>query len=960
MGTAKGFAKELSGGWKAAWDRENDGKRTGWADGIRPEAVDAIFPGYICDSIPGFHRGVAWYWDRFTLEEAPDPEQEYFLLLGYTEYLAEYWVNGRYIGSFEGIRLNYEFEIGSALRAGENLLAIRLVSPPPEGIDGYYCDRGSTPNYFDDNIVNHAAGKDHAFGGVFYPVRLESRPRLRSRRIVIRPDYETGAVRIRAELANTTGREQPASLRVQIFSPGHGLADEAEVSLLVPAGGAEVSLECAVAEKRLWSLEEPNLYTAVVTLQGETSVHTKTETFGFRDFRVKDGFFYLNGKRMFLKSWNYGLILPDVYKPWSFASCYRDIVNLKAVGFHMFRFLVSNPFPEFIEMCDRLGALIYEEHAASWCMSEQNPRLEEQMEFHMREVVRRDVNHPSVVVFGLSNESLSPRVRRYIRSALPMLRAEDPDRLFMLDSGRWDLDMSVGSVSNPGSHEWDHVWGGERPDGRVLQDTDLVFDGNGGSAPEMGDLHIYPKVPLTPQALRSIRTQGKGFKPCFVSEGGIGAFWEEFKSVRLNEYRRGPGRPAPESMRYVFRRVEYLTRDFKRYHMDDVYPSVTDLSYWSYKANIYQKKIYNMALRSNPQYAGYNSSGLTNPTNRGEETNKPFQVDATMESMSRLMWCVFLEPTNVHAGRPFTVEVVLADEDTLWPGDYPVTARIASPDHGCVWEHRAVLTVPEPPEGGVNPFSYPVFKETVCLDVPEGEYELTVWMESGAIPTNGKHTLYVTRVEPLASREARMIGLPEEARAWLGEHGVREVPESGTVLVGDMPDDDGAWEELWERVRAGARAVFLKPETFLRSVRDPFDHGDYVPERLPFENKGYLTYAESWYYHPINVLRDHPFFRGLPKGVMDDGYWQLATPQFVFHRQDVPDEVAAVTVAAPYFTGVDELIGYLCGTALGTYRYGAGSFTLSCFKILDTLGTNPAADRLLLNLVEASGPDGKD
>lgn len=952
MGSCGNGRMELSGGWKVAWDRENDGRQAGWTDSIPAEAADAVFPGFICESIPEFNRGVGWFWNRFDLEEAPDAEQEYFLMCGYTEYLAEYWLNGRYVGRFEGVRLNYEFEVGGFLRQRDNLLSIRIVSPTPEGIDGYHFDSGHDSNHLEDNIVNRAATLDGAYGGVFYPVRLEPRPRTRTGRVVIRPDYGSGDVRVTAELINTTGKELDGTLLFQILSPARQTIHSEALSVPLPEKGKSIELEAGVRGRQLWSLEEPNLYTAVLTLTCGDTVHTKSETFGFRDFRVRDGFFYLNGERIFLKACNYGLFRPSIYGPWNFRMCYQDIIALRATGFHMFRFLVSNPYPEFIELCDRMGALIYEEHAASWEMSEKNPDMEKQMEFHMRQVVRRDINHPSVVIFGLCNESLHWRLRNYIKSALPMLRAEDPDRLFMLDSGRFDMDMSVGSVSNPGSMVWEHQWGGERPDGKIIEDTDIVYDGNGGSAPEMGDLHIYPKVPVSETAVRNIRTHGKGLKPCFVSEGGIGAFWEEFRTARMNEQERGPGVPEPASMKFLFRRVRLLTGDFHRYGLDDVYPAVTDLSYWCYRANVYQKRLYNMAIRSNPQFAGYNASGLAVPSNRNEKTFKPFQVDATMDTMAPLMWCVFLSPTNAYAGSPVTVEAVLASEDAIRPGDYPVSARIVSPEHGCIWEHHTVLTIPEPPEGGVSPFSFPVFRETVCADAPEGEYQLTVWMDRGAAPAGGRETLYLTAPGRREDRPVRMIGLDETARARLLECGVRDVPESGTILIGDMPDSDGAWESLYAAVRDGASAVFLKPETLLKDVADPFDHGTYVPERLPFGDKGHLTYAESWYYHPINVVRSHPYCRALPKGVMCDAYWQMVTPQFVFHGQPVPEELAVVTVASPYFTGDDELIGYLIGVALGTYRFGKGRIVLNCFKILDTLGSNPAAERLLMNLID--------
>ena len=95
---------------------------------------------------------------------------------------------------------------------------------------------------------------------------------------------------------------------------------------------------------------------------------------------------------------------------------------------------------------------------------------------------------------------------------------------------------------------------------------------------------------------------------------------------------------------------------------------------------------------------------------------------------------------------------------------------------------------------------------------------------------------------------------------------------------------------------------------------------------------------------------------------MDDDCFMLATPEFVFFEQDVPDEIAALSIGLPYYTHSSEgTTGYLFGVTLGTYRYGKGRIVLNCFKLFDqygdspshdNLGKNPAADRVLLNIIE--------
>ena len=79
-------------------------------------------------------------------------------------------------------------------------------------------------------------------------------------------------------------------------------------------------------------------------------------------------------------------------------------------------------------------------------------------------MVRRDRNHPSVVIWGLLNETYDGPVFRHAVGYLRRLRALDDTRLVLLSSGRWDGDLAVGSVSNPGEATWRHEWGSEQAD----------------------------------------------------------------------------------------------------------------------------------------------------------------------------------------------------------------------------------------------------------------------------------------------------------------------------------------------------------------------------------------------------------------------------------------------------------------------------------------------------------------
>ena len=110
----------------------------------------------------------------------------------------------------------------------------------------------------------------------------------------------------------------------------------------------------------------------------------------------------------------------------------------------------------------------------------------------MRGMITRDRNHPSVVLWGVLNETEDGPVFREAVAALPFLRSLDETRLLLLSSGRFDGHLEIGSLSNPASHEWEYAWGKEAPGGSKVPM-------NYPSGMGVGDFHLYPNVPQTPQ-----------------------------------------------------------------------------------------------------------------------------------------------------------------------------------------------------------------------------------------------------------------------------------------------------------------------------------------------------------------------------------------------------------------------------------------------------------------------------
>jgi beta-galactosidase/beta-glucuronidase len=182
-------------------------------------------------------------------------------------------------------------------------------------------------------------------------------------------------------------------------------------------------LTLTVQTPRLWSLDDPYLYRVTARLESEEGVDERAVRCGFRDFRVVNGYFRLNGKRLFVRSTHtgnhcpVGQILPPPSAP---DLLRRDLVYAKAIGFNMVRFIGGMPYSYQLDICDEIGLMVYDESLAGWILQD-SPQMAYRYDFSLREMVLRDRNHPSVVVWGLLNETFDSPVFRHAAAAGPAL-----------------------------------------------------------------------------------------------------------------------------------------------------------------------------------------------------------------------------------------------------------------------------------------------------------------------------------------------------------------------------------------------------------------------------------------------------------------------------------------------------------------------------------------------------------
>ena len=405
--------------------------------------------------------------------------------------------------------------------------------------------------------------------------------------------------------------------------------------------------------------------------------------------------------------------------------------------------------------------------------------------------------------------------------------------------------------------------------------------------------------------------------------------------------------------------ADRLIADWKRLGMEGVYPFPEFLLRDSQVRMARHRLLGFNAIRSNPKICGFNLTGLLDHGLTGEgvwrfwRDWKPGVMDAMRDGWAPVRWCLFVEPTHVYSGKTVKLEAVLANEDVLRPGQYPVRFRVSGPG-GIAWEKVATVLIPETPAGEDGPLAVPVMAEEVALTGPPGDYELTASFERGAAATESCWKFHLTDPQslPRLDQKVTLWGIPPAVEAWLKSHGVTGEPFSSAapnrrelILVGAPAHADReVWKDLARRMARGSTVVFLAPEVF-KLDKNPVAW-------LPLAQKGRCYKFNDWLYHKECVAKSHPVFEGLQgRGILDWYYYGPVIPTYLFDGQETPAEVIAAAFAAGYSTPG----GYASGVLLGTYHFGAGRFIINTFQLLDQVSRHPAADRLLLNLVKHAG-----
>lgn len=359
-------------------------------------------------------QGVGWYRKRFQLP-AEDAGKRIALDIDGAMAYSSVWINGHYVGGWPYGYTSYRLDLTPHLNPGaENVLAIRLENPPE-------------------------SSRWYPGSGLYRHVWLVKTPEIRVRQWGVfvstpRVSAEEALVAVEVAVENLTSTKSRFTVLTRIhtldtrdqLSAEPVAASEAFTVEIDPAREREAirSLPVTVRSPLRWDLATPHRYAAVTTLERDGVVLDREVTpFGIRSIRyADDGGFLLNERRVQFQGVCLHHDLGALGAAINVRALERQLQILQSMGCNAVRTSHNPPAPELLELCDKMGLLVMAEAFDAWRRSKKDADLDaadpydrahdysrvfdEWHERDLRALIRRDRNHPSVVLWSIGNEVL--------------------------------------------------------------------------------------------------------------------------------------------------------------------------------------------------------------------------------------------------------------------------------------------------------------------------------------------------------------------------------------------------------------------------------------------------------------------------------------------------------------------------------------------------------------------------
>jgi hypothetical protein len=548
------------------------------------------------------YTGVAWYRRTFRWNQpdsAVDADFVHLLCFGAVDYFASVWLNGTWVGDHEGGYLPFELPVDSAIRLdGENEVVVRVIDP---GSDAD-ADLG-----FPFAEIPH--GKQSWYGpigGIWQTVYLERRAADHVCALRIAPDVPGERAVVQLELSRRP--ERAIGVEMDLTSPG-GAGQR--FGYRIEPGEIAAEWPIPVPQPELWDTDTPNLYTLRTALTDDDgqAIDVRVDRFGMRSIGASpDGYVLLNGRPVYIR----GALDQDyyphgIYTPFSDAELDQQFARAKHMGLNCLRTHIKITDPRYYDAADRAGILIWTE-LPNW--QELTDDAKRRARATMIGMVKRDWNHPSIVIWTIVNENWGTDLavnadhRAWLVGMYNELKQLDPSRLVVGNSPCFtnfhvitDIEDFHNYYGMPDHHrkwkEWVQAFAA-RPSWTFARE----YGGIERWREYLRDPWNLQPIPAAPEVHR------RGTEPIVVSEFGnwglpdIGLLRQAYGGEPWwfetgIEWGEGVVYPHAIELRY------------RGYHLDKVFPTLSDLTTASQRMQYAALKYQIEQMRLHSSIVGY-------------------------------------------------------------------------------------------------------------------------------------------------------------------------------------------------------------------------------------------------------------------------------------------------------------------------------------------------------------------
>ena len=941
----------LNGEWKVIFDYDNKSgshnikEITNLFDSINPKVLKV--PSCLESHKKDF-EGVAIYKKSFLVPNTWG-NRNVEITFNAVNYLAEVWFNNEVVGTHKGGYTPFTFRLNETIKIGDtNTIFLRVVTPivlSNQRIGGV--GRFEVPSW--RGAIN---------GGIWQGVYLKSFGKIKIEDVFIKSDYQTHIVDLEIMLDNTFNKNTLSEMMIKFYDSKNNLIKKLKSKINLNPGKNLINEQVLIENAKNWEPNSPDLYKVQVEVnQDFIKSDYWSYKFGFREFTMKNGKFFLNGNEFFLKGAFFeGLYPIGVGFPDSEEMARKEIQMALDAGFNMIRPWRKPPPEMWLDLCDQMGVLTVGSIAIE-CMHRPiaTPALPEMVEIEVRESILRDRNRTCVIQWELFNELWQPVLKQMMHPMALLAREIDPTRIILDESGgfadgaNFYLPYQNTAVKFNDIHNY--------PGWRVFENWISAFQGVGLDDQE--------------KKARNLPMKGPGNNvvsglPVFLSEIGYGSI-PDFQ--KTNTIFKEKGNPLTATYRDHMELENAYNKALIESGFNKQYKTVSELATLQHNFHGRLNRRMLEGARINPLLSGYCVHALCG----GDWVLGAGLIDIwrnpkgavyteTAKANQERILVLRANPRNLYSGEQIHLETFIVNELDNFSGN--LILSLESDDGTKFWTKNENVNV----SNGIN--------VSEKIDINSDEF-IGKYFINGLLKDNNGKIIYESKI-PVniynsssieAKKNLYVLESNNRLANYLNNKGVsfdsysNQTDGQGLVIVGQLNDKSDNFISKLEKVKEfanyGGNVLYLSYKgKFIidRKARN-------LPEKQ-FSEKFPIGMAvintNGLWQSTVHMIKDHPIFEGITSNDHMDEVFENVGPTKSFFMPE--GEIIAGVISTDRYPNQDNMKRHFIGVGdvwyasdLSEIKFGDGLLVPTTLNILNMLGQDPVADKLFFNMINYYG-----